>query len=97
MRPLVITRVSTVAVVLVDPSSPETSTVVEVYPVCVARIKHARVRKGSTSIRHVYSPFLSVRGPGADPWRSLQIRSMPTLNGGGDPSGIVTLPFTMSG
>src|SRR5579871_946039 len=48
-------------------------------------------------MRHWYSPFLLVIGPGADPASSLQMRSIPTVNGGGEPSSIVTLPFKMMG
>ena len=50
-------------------------------------MKQARVASGSISMRHVYSPFLLVIGPGADPELSLQTLSIPAVNGGGEPSG----------
>jgi hypothetical protein len=36
-------------------------------------------------------------GPGAEPWESLQIRSIPAVKGGAEPSGMVTFPLIMSG
>src|ERR1700682_6458383 len=48
-------------------------------------------------MRHTYSPFLLKVGPGAEPELSLQIRSTAAVNGGGEPSSMTTVPFTMIG
>jgi hypothetical protein len=60
-------------------------------------MKQARVASGSISMRHTYSPFLLNVGPGADPELSLQTRSTPPADGGGEPSSMVTVPFKMTG